>query len=182
MFSFRRQLGELDVITERLKARYYSNSGTSSTIITSQNNSIPSTPTITSSNLPLNKTSIRQDYDHIHSTTTIQKHLLEQFPESLNGKPLMSNGLTVTDILSLHNDQVHQAQELMTKANHLLKTSKDFFDKPSIPSELSVSSTAIEKNSTTTSTPTALPNFNVTNECQAKDNFSQININHEHIK
>ena len=182
MFSFRRQLGELDVITERLKARYYSNSGTSSTIMTSENSSIPSTPTITPSNLLVNEPFICQDNDHIHSTTTIQKHLLEQFPESLSGKPLISNGLNVTDVLSLHNEQVRQVQELMTQATHLLETSKDFFDRPSSPSVPPVSSTVIEKKSTTISTPLALPDSNATDEFQAKDNLSRININHEPIK
>lgn len=102
---FSRQLGELDVITERLKSRYYSNSEIPST--SRSDNSIRPSSTLT--------------------TNTIQSDFLEHFPESLTGKPLISNGLNVTDILSLHNNQVRLAQELMTKANHLLQSSKDLF-------------------------------------------------------
>ncbi len=102
---FSRQLGELDVITERLKSRYYSNSEIPST--SRSDNSIRPSSTLT--------------------TNTIQSDFLEHFPESLTGKPLISNGLNVTDVLSLHNDQVRLAQELMTKANHLLQSSKDLF-------------------------------------------------------
>ncbi|CAF3564050.1 unnamed protein product, partial [Rotaria socialis] len=43
------------------------------------------------------------------TTTTIQTDLLEHFPESLSGRPLMSNDLNVTDVLSLHNDQVRSS-------------------------------------------------------------------------
>lgn len=34
------------------------------------------------------------------------------------------------NLISLHNDQVRLAQELMTKANYLLETSKDLFIQP----------------------------------------------------
>ncbi|CAF1190222.1 unnamed protein product [Rotaria sordida] len=181
MNNLRRQLGELDVITERLKARYYSNSEISSTITTSRNSSVSSVPQLISLNLPLTTNSIHQNTDNTHSTTTIQKNLLEQFPESLSGKPLMSNGLNVTDVLSLHNDQVRLAQELMTKANHLLESSKDFFDKPpTVPIPPPISSTIIEKKSITSSPP-ALPNFNATNEFQTTNNSSKIDTTHRHI-
>ena len=120
MNNLRRQLGELDVITERLKARYHSGSETS-------NSSVPPPPPPPPPllDLPI------QTMDSTRST--IQSDFLEQFPESLSGRPLISNGLNVTDVLSLHNDQVRLAQELMSKANHLLETSKDFFTKPSTP-------------------------------------------------
>jgi hypothetical protein len=99
------------------------------------------------------------------ATTTIQTDLLEHFPESLSGRPLMSNGLNITDVLSLHNNQVRLAQELMTKANHLLETSKDFFNKPPTPPPppRTVLSTIEEKRSTP-SPPPVLPNFNTTTE------------------
>ncbi|CAF2487401.1 unnamed protein product [Rotaria sp. Silwood2] len=186
MNNLRRQLGELDVITERLKARYYSNSEISSTITTSRNSSESSVPQITSLNLPLTTNPIRQNTDDTHSitsTTTIQRDLLEQFPESLSGKPLMSNGLNVTDILSLHNDQVRLAQELMTKANHLLETSKDFFDKPPTIPIPPVTSTIIDKKSITSSSspPPILPNFNATNEFQTIDNSPKIDTTNEYI-
>jgi hypothetical protein len=139
IYFSRRQLGELDVITERLKSRYYSASEISSTSRSSS--TIPPSSTLTI------------------NSTTIEKDSIE----SLNGKPLISNGLNVTDAHSLHNDQVRLAQELMTKANHLLETSKDFFNKPS-----SIPSTIMEKTSTP---PPILPNFNTI------DNLSQINRN-----
>ncbi|CAF0800277.1 unnamed protein product [Rotaria sp. Silwood1] len=184
MNNLRRQLGELDVITERLKARYYSNSEISSTITTSRNSSASSVPQITSLNLPLTTNSIRQNTDNTHSTTsttTVQRDLLEQFPESLSGKPLVSNGLNVTDVLSLHNDQVRLAQELMTKANHLLETSKDFFDKPPTIPIPPVSSTIIEKKSSTPSLPPMLPKFNATNEFQTVDDSSKIDTTNGHM-
>jgi len=76
--------------------------------------------------------SIRPSSALTTNTDTLQSDFLEHFPESLNGKPLISNGLNVTDVLSLHNDQVRLAQELMTKANYLLESSKDLFVEPSI--------------------------------------------------
>jgi hypothetical protein len=53
----------------------------------------------------------------------------------------------------------------MTKANHLLETSKDFFNKPPPPPPLPPTSlsTIVEKNSSP-SPPPALPNFNATTE------------------
>jgi hypothetical protein len=91
----------------------------------------------------------------------------------------MRNGLNVTDVLSLHNDQVRLAQELMTKANHLLETSKDFFNKSSIPPPSSSSDIMPNK-----STPLViLPNLNATNEFQTIDDLPQIDrIPTEHIK
>ncbi len=103
---FSRQLSELDVITERLKSRsYYSNS------------EIPST---SRSDISIRPSSAL-------TTSTLQSDFLEHFPESLTGKPLITNGLNVTDALSVHNEQVRLAQELMNKANHLLESSKDLF-------------------------------------------------------
>jgi hypothetical protein len=116
--------------------------------------------------IPFKTNSNHHDIDTTRSTTTnLQTDLLEHFPESLSGRPLMSNGLNVTDVLSLHNDQVRLAQELMTKANHLLETSKDFFNKPPTPPPppLTILSTIIEKRSTPPPPP-ALPNFNATTE------------------
>jgi hypothetical protein len=84
----------------------------------------------------------------------------------------MSNGLNVTDVLSLHNDQVRLAQELMTKANHLLETSKDFFNKSPTPPPSS-SSAIIEKK---TIPSLILPNLNATNEFQTIDDLPQIDI------
>jgi hypothetical protein len=127
-------------MTERLKSRSYSNSEISSR----SSSTIPPSSTLTNN-------SLRQDTD------TIQKNSLEHFPESLSGKPLISNGLNVTDMLSLHNAQVRLAQEMMTKANHLLETSKDFFVKPpTIEQEF-------------TASPSMLANFNTTNEFQTTD-------------
>jgi hypothetical protein len=162
-----RQLGELDVITERLKARLYSGSEitsrtneSSSTMTTGRCSSVPPPSTF----IPINTNSNHPDMDTTRSaTTTIQTDLLEHFPESLSGRPLMSNGLNITDVLSLHNNQVRLAQELMTKANHLLETSKDFFNKPPTPPPRTVLSTIVEKRSTP-SPPPVLPNFNTTTE------------------
>ncbi|CAF3248775.1 unnamed protein product [Rotaria socialis] len=179
--NLRRQLGELDVMTERLKARYYSNSETSST---SRINSASSVPAINLLNLPLNKNPISQDTDSTHSTatSTIQRDLLEQFPESLSGKPLISNGLNVTDVLCLHNDQVRLAQELVAKANHLLEASKDFFEKPPTVPTPPVSSTIVEKTSVTSfSPPPMLPNFNSTKEFRTEDYSPRINTTNEHV-
>ncbi|CAF4062202.1 unnamed protein product, partial [Rotaria magnacalcarata] len=179
--NLRRQLGELDVMTERLKARYYSNSETSST---SRINSASSVPTINLLNLPLNKNPISQDTDSTHSTatSTIQRDLLEQFPESLSGKPLISNGLNVTDVLCLHNDQVRLAQELVAKANHLLEASKDFFEKPPIVPTPPISSTIVENKSVKSfSPPPMLPNFNSTKEFRTEDYSPRINAINEHI-
>ena len=130
--------------------------------------SVPPTSTSTPFNFPLNTNAIRQDVDTARSTatTTLQTDLVEHFPESLSGRPLMSNGLNVTDVLSFHNDQVRIAQELMTKANHLLETSKDFFNEAptsTSPPPLTSLSTVMEKRSTL-SPPPALPNLNATNE------------------
>ncbi|CAF0929940.1 unnamed protein product, partial [Didymodactylos carnosus] len=138
MNNLRRQLGELDVITERLKARYNTRSDVTSETDRSsvpppfeQNSGIgrqcdlnlqyrshSALPIIESQHqqLPLSRTKSPLDVD-----------ISEHFPESLSGKPLISDGLNVTDVLTLHNDQVRLAQELMSKANHLLETSKDFF-------------------------------------------------------
>jgi hypothetical protein len=114
-----------------------------------------------------------QDTDRTHSTT-IEKDLLEHFPESLSGKPLISNGLNVTDVLSLHNDQVRLAQELMTKANHLLETSKDFFVQPLAPP---LPSTAIiEKKSSSPPPLHVSSNFTVT------DNAQQIDTPTQHVR
>ncbi|CAF3569267.1 unnamed protein product [Rotaria socialis] len=110
------------------------------------------------------------------TTTTIQTDLLEHFPESLSGRPLMSNGLNVTDVLSLHNDQVRLAQELMTKANHLLETSKDFFNKTPIPPPPSTSLSTIVEQQSTPSPPSALPNFNMTNEFRITAGSPQITV------
>lgn len=177
-----RQLGELDVITERLKARYYSNSETSST---SQNSSSTLVPAKCGFHLPLTTNPTSQDTDRSCSTAgtattptpTIQRDLLEQFPESLSGKPLISNGLNVTDVLSLHNDQVRIAKELMAKANHLLETSKGFFEKPPTPPpppRPPVSSFIIEKNTIPTSPPPTLPHFSSTKELQTVENASHM--------
>ncbi|CAF2632795.1 unnamed protein product [Rotaria sp. Silwood2] len=193
MNNLHRHLNELGVITERLKARLYSGSDTasitnesSSTMIKNRCQSVPPpSTTLAPFNLPLNTNSIRQDIDTTRSTTTtIQTDLLEHFPESLSGRPLMSNGLNVTDVLSHHNDQVRLAQELMTKANHLLETSKDFFNKTSIPTPPPPStslSTIMEKRSTP-SPPPVLPNFNATNEFRITEGSPLITSkNTEHI-
>ncbi len=183
---FSRQLGELDVITERLKARLYSGSEISSSAMTTTRcSSVPPPSTL----VPLHSNFNRQDIDTTRSTTTttIQTDLLEHFPESLSGRPLMSNGLNVTDVLSLHNDQVRLAQELMTKANHLLETSKDFFNKPPTPPPpppppLTILSTIIEKRSTP-SPPPVLPNFNRTTEFRTIENSPPIDYkNTKHNK
>jgi hypothetical protein len=165
-------LGELDVITERLKARLHSGSeiSSSSTMTTARCSSVPPPSTF----IPFKTNSNHHDIDTTRSTTTnLQTDLLEHFPESLSGRPLMSNGLNVTDVLSLHNDQVRLVQELMTKANHLLETSKDFFNKPPTPPPPppppppTSLSTIVEKRSIPSSPPPpppALPNFNATTE------------------
>lgn len=147
--------------------------------------------------LPLTKNPISQDTDSAHSTArTIEKDLLEQFPESLSGKPLISNGLNVTDVLSYHNDQVRLAQELVTKANHLLEASKDFFEKPPAVSTLPplpppppsppVLSTVTEnKSSVISSAPTsppAMPNFNATREFLTEDISPKIKSTNEHVR
>ncbi|CAF1106445.1 unnamed protein product [Rotaria sp. Silwood1] len=192
MNNLQRHLSELGVITERLKARLYSGSEinsttneSSSTMMKNRCQSVPPSSTLTPFNLSLNTNSIRQDIDTTRSTTTtIQTDLLEHFPESLSGRPLMSNGLNVTDVLSHHNDQVRLAQELMTKANHLLETSKDLFNKKQIPTPPPPStllSTIMEKRSTP-SPPPILPNFNVTNEFRITEGSPLITSkNTEHI-
>ena len=152
-------------------------------MITNRCQSVPPSLTLSPFNLPLNTNSIQQDIDTTRSTTTtIQTDLLEHFPESLSGRPLMSNGLNVTDVLSLHNDQVRFAQELMTKANHLLETSKDFFNKTPTPPPPSTSlSTIVEQRSTPSPSP-ALPNFNMTNEFRITEGSPQITVKKaEHI-
>jgi len=132
---------------------------------------------------PLNNNPIRQDIDSARTPTNIQTDLSEHFPESLSGRPLMSNGLNVTDVLSLHNDQVRLAQELMTKANHLLETSKEFFNKPATPPPPPTSlSTIVEKRSTPTPPP-VLPNFNTTTEFRTIETSPPIiHQNTEHMK
>ncbi|CAM4925264.1 unnamed protein product [Rotaria socialis] len=192
MNNLQRQLGELDVITERLKARLHSGSDTASkdkqppsTMITNRCQSVPPPPLIVSPlSLPLNTNSARSDIDTTRSTTTtIQTDLLEHFPESLSGRPLMSNGLNVSDVLSSHNDKLRRAQELMTRANQLLETSKEFFNKASAPAATSLLTTVEKRLSPPTSPPSrslstkveatnsspplpALPNFISTNEFQ----------------
>lgn len=167
---FRRQLGELDVITERLKARLHSGSemSSSSTVTTARCSSVPPPAAF----LSVHTNPHRPDLDSARSaSTTIQTDLLEHFPESLSGRPLMSNGLNVTDVLSIHNNQVRLAQELMTKANHLLESSKDFFNKPPTPPPPPSSSTllppalsTIVEKRPSPSPPPAMPNFNATTE------------------
>ncbi|CAF3368188.1 unnamed protein product [Rotaria socialis] len=88
----------------------------------------------------------------------------------------MSNGLNVTDVLSLHNDQVRLAQELMTKTNHLLETSKNFFNKTPIPPPPSTSLSTIVEQQSTPSPPSALPNFNMTNEFRITAGSPQITV------
>ena len=150
------------MITKRLEARYQSGSemtsGSNSALSTARCTSVPPPSSMAALHLPLDPNSSHPEVDTGRSTsTTIQTDLLEHFPESLSGRPLISNGLNVTDVLSLHNDQVRLAQELMSKANHLLETSKDFFIKPPTPVP-----TAVERNPSPT--PPALPNFNNTTE------------------
>jgi hypothetical protein len=129
--------------------------------------------------VPFNINSNHQDIDSTRSTTTtIQTDLLEHFPESLSGRPLMSNGLNVTDVLSLHNDQVRLAQELMTKANHLLETSKDFFNKPSTPPPPPTTLSTIVERRSTPSPPPVLPNFNTTTEFRTTEKSPPIDYKH----
>lgn len=135
---------------------------------TARSSSVPPPSTLVPSNL----NSTRQDIDTTRSTTTtIQTDLLEHFPESLSGRPLMSNGLNVTDVLSLHNDQVRLAQELMSKANHLLETSKDFFNKPPTPPPPppTVTLSTIVERRPTPSPPPVLPTFDTTTEFRIRE-------------
>ncbi|UJR25905.1 hypothetical protein I4U23_007253 [Adineta vaga] len=156
MNNLRRQLGELDVITERLKARFYSNSEVPSTLTSSRSNNTVSS-TIHQISLPLTVTS-----NNTHHTMT-QSDLSQPFPQYLiHERPSISHGHQVADALSLHNDQVRLAQELMSKANHLLETSKDFFVKSTTPPPPSSSSS---------SPLPARPNFNVTHEFEAMDHL-----------
>jgi hypothetical protein len=169
-------------MTERLKSRYYSGSESSSAMTTGRCSSVPP-PSIV---VPFNANFMRQDTDTSRSTsTTIQTDLLEHFPESLSGRPLMSNGLNITDVLSHHNDQVRLAQELMTKANHLLETSKDFFTKaptPPPPPPLPTSLSTITEQRATPSPP-VLPNFNATSEFRITEKSPSIgNHNTKHVK
>ena len=150
------------MITKRLEARYQSGSelasGSNSTLSTARCNSVPPPSSMAGLHLPLDPNSSHPEVETGRSnSTTIQTDLLEHFPESLSGRPLISNGLNVTDVLSLHNDQVRLAQELMSKANHLLETSKDFFTKPPTPVPASVERPP-------SPLPPALPNFNNTME------------------
>jgi len=162
MNNLHRQLGELDMITERLKARLHSGS------------EVSSTSTVRCTSVPpfTNMSTHRQEIDSTRSTSTIQSDFLEHFPESLSGRPLMSNGLNVTDALSYHNDQVRLAQELMTKANHLLESSKDFFNKatptPPPPPLLPETTTTTVVERPLSSPPPMLPNFNNTTEFHIK--------------
>ncbi len=98
---------------------------------------------------------------------------------------MISNGLNVTDVLSIHNDQVRLVQELMTKANHLLETSKDFFNKPPTPPPpppRTSLSTVVEKRPAP-SPPPALPNFNTTTEFRTIEKSPPIVDHHsERIK
>lgn len=174
---FSRQLGELDVMTERLKSRLHSGSEmSSSTATTARCSSVPPPATF----LSIHTNSHRPDIDSSRSaSTTIQTELLEHFPESLSGRPLMSNGLNVTDVLSIHNDQVRLAQELMTKANNLLESSKDFFNKPPTPTPLPAPTlTIIAEQPTTRSPPPAMPNFNATTEFRTVEKSPQANDHH----
>ena len=167
LVAFRRQLGELDVITERLKSRYYTGSEVTSVASTARCSSVPPPSTVLPLNLTSQMNTQRPELDTARSTsTTIQTDFLEQFPESLSGRPLMSNGVNVTDVLSMHNDQVRLAQELMSKANHLLESSKDFFTKPATPPPPpTLLSTIVERSSPPS--PPALPNFDTTREFRA---------------
>ena len=166
---FSRQLGELDAITERLKNRYNDNvaasSNSQSNATTARSHSVPPDQAMAPLELPIHNHTGRSEAETNRSTsTTIQTDFLEQFPESLSGRPLISNGLNVTDVLSLHNDRVRQAQELMSKANHLLETSKDFFTKTSTtpPPPPAIPSTVIDR--PPTPPPSMIPNFNATRE------------------
>ncbi|CAF1141894.1 unnamed protein product [Adineta ricciae] len=170
--NLHRQLGELGAITDRLKARL--NSGTEisstrhespSTVTTSRCSSVP--PPSTSMQVHVNTHQQNPDSNRSTTTTKIQTDLLEHFPESLSGRPLISDGLNITDVLSHHNDQVRLAQELMTKANHLLESSKDFFNKPPTPPPRSLSIIAEQHSSP--SPPPVLPNFNTTTEFHARE-------------
>lgn len=64
------------------------------------------------------------------NTDTLASDFLEHLPD--NNKSSVHHVDTVTDALSMHNDHVCLAQELMAKANHLLQSSKDLFDESSI--------------------------------------------------
>jgi hypothetical protein len=183
----RRQLGELDAITERLKARYYATSdGTStphSNMTSDRCNSVPppASNLHTTLQVPTNLESHRSDVDTARSTsTTIKTNFLEQFPESLSGRPLMSNGLNVTDVLSLHNDQVRLAQELMSRANHLLETSKDFFIKaPTPPPSTLPTALPVIEQTRSSPLPPALPQFEVSREFRSPATAEQ---HIEHIR
>lgn len=153
----------MDVITERLKARLHSGSEQTSitrefpsTMITNRCQSVPPPSTSSPFNLQLNSSSIRQEIDTTRSTsTTIQTDLSEHFPESSSGRPLMSNGVNVSELLSSHNDKLRQVQELMTKANHLLETSKEYFTKS--PNQLLPSTTLLTPTEQQTSSPRTRP-------------------------
>ncbi|CAF0774338.1 unnamed protein product [Adineta ricciae] len=157
MNNLRRQLSELDVITDRLKARYYSNSEISSELPSSR-----STNTLSSTILPLST-----------------HHQKDPTPE-----PTVNYDLSVTNILSLHNDQVRLAQELMSKASHLLETSKDFFVRSLTPPPSSSASTSMENIITPTklapSSPPALPNFNNTHEFEATIRSPHVDSSPQH--
>lgn len=105
-------MGELDVITERLKTRYYSTSEICSTSRTNSSHRPSSTLTM--------------------NTDTLASDFLEPIPDNNNNKSSIHHANTVTDALSMHNDHVCLAQELMAKADHLLQSSKHLFDESSI--------------------------------------------------
>ncbi|CAF0752136.1 unnamed protein product [Didymodactylos carnosus] len=183
MTNLRRQLGELDVITERLKARCYAGSDVSSETGRS------SVPPPSEQNSMIGRQSDLNLQYRSHSATSKSQHqqlpssctkstfdidISEHFPESLNGKPLISNGLNVTDVLTLHNDQVRLAQQLMSKANHLLETSKDFFTTADMNVQLSNLNKNTNDNSNNQRTDHPMKaslktNFNMTSEFQVPE-------------
>ncbi|CAF0935186.1 unnamed protein product [Adineta steineri] len=170
--NLRRQLGELDVMTERLKSRYHTTSEISSTLTTSRTDTnTSSSSTIIPYNLPLTINSIRSN-----TQTTNQRDLFEH----LNDKPLINDDITITDALSLHNDQVRLAQELMTQANYLLETSKDLFVQSSTSPQPSLSAN-IERKITETPPPPVLPNFSTSNEFQIIDHLPDNDIIPQYI-
>lgn len=103
-------MGELDTITERLKSRYYSNSEVCSTSRTNSTHRPSSTLTM--------------------NTDTLPSDFLEHFPDA--NQPSTDHNGNLSDVLSMHNDHVCLAQQLMAKANYLLQSSKDLFVEPSI--------------------------------------------------
>lgn len=134
-----------------------------STISIGRCQSVPPTNMVT----PLDLPSSRTDLDSTRSnSTTIQTNISEQFPESLSGRPLMSNGINVTDMLSIHNDRIRLAAEMVGRANQLLETSKDLFTRtatptPPVPPHVDTK--------TASSSPSTLPIFNATTEFQPEN-------------